>query len=275
MWDHDAFYRVAYDLAASYLEQGNEWLAFRFSGYEGFRCGPIAYGRRDDGAIIRASSVAAAPVFVATAGITGVHATRVDVQATLNYGDDLVNWARGLAARSLAAREAGLKHRGWQIHVREGYGTGDTLEIGSRSSEAYGRVYDKHRESMASQKEQNRGVGVGSFPLGCWRYEVEYKGSQAENVWQHLRAAPDAAVAAGGLVRTWYGDRGIVLPLDVAAGPSLRSVRVTPDVERQLRWLGVSVLPTVQSLINRGFSRQVYEVLGLSLPMASEVVSHA
>jgi hypothetical protein len=262
-WDHQAFYDVAFEAAAGYQEDGNDWDAWRFSGYEGFRCGPIAYGRREDGAIVRASSVAAGPAFERLHQIPGVRPSRVDLQTTIDYKHDPVGWARELAQKSLEARQAGLKHKGWQIHVRDGFGTGDALEIGSRASEAYGRVYDKHREAVARQREQNKGVGVGAYPLGSWRYEVEYKGSQARQVWDYLASAPDVEVASSGLVCSWYGARGVDVPVKADNVPVLRSVHITSDVARQLAWLGGSVSPTVLKLLKAGYRQQVLDVLGL------------
>jgi len=52
---------------------------------------------------------------------------------------------------------------------------GTTAYIGSRASERFYRVYDKHAESK------------GTYPLGAWRFECEYKGSRARAVASRLK----------------------------------------------------------------------------------------
>ncbi len=243
---------------AKELETSGERLrVHRWQGYDGFKSGPFFYGERHDGVCSWGSGVAAEPLFVATKGLA-LHPTRLDLQTTLVLPWDTTGYARRFAEAAKASTQTvgrgGGRAGGRPISVQliESFGDGDTVYIGSPTSEVRGRSYDKHKETR------------GKFPLGSWRYEVQYKGSQAVEVYSRLRATDSLGKAVVGHVVRWYQDRGVPMPLEHAeVAGAVRTAPHEPDVERSLRWLRNTVRPSVRDLCDRGYFLQVLGALGL------------
>jgi hypothetical protein len=137
-------------------------------------------------------------------------------------------------------------------------GEGDTLYVGSRSSNGFGRLYDKGMES-------------GSAPKGkLWRYEVELKQEYAEQASANLfnlilRDEPDLFIKTiARTVADWFSDRYVV-PIFTMSDAKVTRIEFT-SVNRRgdtLKWLRQSVRPSVARLIEKGWVDEVYKALGL------------
>ena len=124
----------------------------------------------------------------------------------------------------------------------------DTLYIGSRSSDAYGRLYDKGAESKAEAY------------AGCWRYEVEYKRKPALAKARALWSSPDTEAAIQGDCYRWFSDRR-VLPC-FRPGAAVVGGEVPTEVaddERWLAWVRRCVQPRARELVKRYGWRYVAE----------------
>lgn len=132
---------------------------------------------------------------------------------------------------------------------------GDTLYVGSRHSQQFGRLYDK---GVESGKEQ---------PGVKWRAEVEYKKPLAGEMAGEL-ILENSATRQQAIIDTvlhWFSDRGInVLP------DSENKLAINVSVEqrlttagRKLAWLHSQVQPSVQTLISLGLGREVMKSLAL------------
>jgi hypothetical protein len=224
------------------------------------------YGVRPDGVVLRASGVGARLAFDTVVGLA-VKPTRIDVQMTVDHGSvrGLPQKLKRQALRGRAMRE-GVQYRVKHI---DGCGDGDAVIIGSRDSEAFGRSYDKYRETLQKYKESvtlRQEIAEG-FPDGSWRYEVEYKGSKAQRVAERLRQE-DFNRAVVGDVRGWYADHGIVIPVGVEHLVAVREDRYMCDDERSIAWLGGSVRPTVERLASRGRLADVLAASGIGRLLA-------
>jgi len=222
------------------------WAAF---GYYGVKVGPLAWGRRQDGAILVVSGPQAGETFRKIYR-EGFNVTRLDVQVTVKHEPAKKGVASNAFKKLLAT---GIEERrGVGSRLVVGSAGGSTCYVGARSSLAFGRIYDKFAES---QDETYR---------GCWRWEVELKAEYAAALATTLCNRGDWADSIPAIVHEWYSLRGL-LPDFVAYG---NGVHFTPrgsvsDSERQLRWLEKQVAPTIATLRRAGYEQNVLTSLGL------------
>lgn len=130
---------------------------------------------------------------------------------------------------------------------------GDTLYVGSRHSQQFGRLYDK-------------GVESGTSPPGhYWRAEVEYKkplaGLMAKELSEETSEGRVQAIAD--TVVNWFCDRDIPVLGDEAGERAIQisvEQRIT-TADRKLAWLRTQVGPTVRQLVSLGLGKEVMKSL--------------
>lgn len=255
-------YELYGDTAGELLLTGDLTKEARQLGYHGYVVGRhLFYGERGDGeAMLRASSHVAVDVLSRIRQLDELRfrATRVDLQITVSVDPACVDRAffRELADMSNNAASVFKKDRGtpWHTQLRDTYGRGDTVEIGSRASEAYGRIYDKHKESIAMGE---------LYTPGSIRFETEHKRSQAEQIMRRLAGAERPEQYVVGYLDGWYETHGIKLPVRVEQVEKLCSAPRRTDLQTQLRWLREQVAPTVQRLVAAGYCDEALQALGL------------
>jgi hypothetical protein len=234
-------------------------------GYDdGWICGPIAYAESRNSILVQASGIASDPVFLACKekGLV-VKPTRLDPQVTVALGMDDPAYARRMAELADRYRYSGAREgRPFKVHLRDGKGDGDTLEIGTRESEVMLRLYDKHREGFKTPHRKM--VQADQFPAGTWRFEGQTKDTAAKQLYERLCAAPGLAEGVLREVRGLFEDRGIPLPGGEGAAPPLRELKHRSDVQRSLEWVASAVRPTVDKLIVEGYEAELFAVLGLA-----------
>lgn len=140
---------------------------------------------------------------------------------------------------------------------------GDTLYVGSRHSQQYGRLYDK-------------GVQSFSEPPGVkWRAEVEYKKPLAGLMALEL-INEDSEQRREAIIDTvlhWFFDRGIDVEPSYARGHAIQisvEQRITTK-DRKLAWLRSQVSPTIQTLVSLGLGREVLRSLNLDGDVLREI----
>src|SRR5215207_734705 len=151
--------------------RGNELVRWKGEGYEGFKSGAIHYGTRDDGAIVRLSSHLARERYIAYMEQAS-NCSRIDWQFTVmvpSYKEGFIKKLHGQVYRW-------HEHHDTRREVRliDSKRRGQTLQIGERTSESHGRIYDKHRESK------------GAYDLGAVRLEMEWKGDRSLKIKNHM-----------------------------------------------------------------------------------------
>jgi DNA relaxase NicK len=257
----EELYKRGSGLVSQFVDQGDKHKETGWQGYRGDQAGPIMVGLRGDGVVLRASGVGARVALEKVRDLA-VKPTRVDVQMTVLHGsvNGLLQRLKRQAMHARSARN-GAPYR---VKVIDGCGDGDAVILGDRSSEAFGRSYDKYRETLQKYKESvalRRELAEG-FPDGSWRYEVEYKGSKALSVTERLLEG-DFERAVIGDVRGWYADHGINIRVGDELLPAVKEAKYVPDDERSLAWIRASVRPTLDHLAARGRLVDVLEASGI------------
>jgi hypothetical protein len=242
---------VAADAILEHEEQaGNKLSRIHWQRYDLRKCGGASAGLRDDGALVRLSGETARThwrSFIPYARTV----TRIDVQSTVRPAPprpDLgaVHLAEALAWAEGRERSPRITYHGSKHGV-------ECVYLGSRTSEAFGRVYDKFRESNDPAL------------IGTWRYEVEAKGDLAGNLSRALYHERDDVRACGVYVHDFYRARGIGPVYDRGRGIlHAQSHRVASDDERRLKWLAEQVSHVLVELAEHGRRNEALLALGLA-----------
>lgn len=238
-------------MAKDLENQGERRKGAKFQGYDGESVGPMFFGTRTDGLCVRVSSIAAEPFLQVLQG-DNVNVTRLDIQATVILPNVEETYARTIAGTVVGESNQRPVGRRCNVRLVESFGAGDSVLLGSRTSEAYGRIYDKHKESK------------GSYPENAWRFEVEYKKSQAQQVYQALVATEARTEAILGLLNERYKRWGVDAPIGNYNAPcNVATLHHSTDTDKLLNWLDKSVRPAVRTLLDRGQRAAVLHILGL------------
>lgn len=233
-------------------ERNTPW---HWRGYKGENVGGIRWGERPDGLIVILSGIDA-QAFWSTFAPFSTNCSRVDLAATV----ELPRCNRRVVQEHLSMIRDEMPARKKKFnctHVENVVGVGETLYIGSRASDQFGRVYDKGAQ-MGDPRLMHR----------LWRYEVEFKDARAKTVLRSLyqdHASPCLAGVIRATVYNWFVDRLVIPPFDPTrqAGVSLElSAKVVSD-SQSLAWLSKQVRPTVARLMARNLTAEVAAALGL------------
>ena len=229
-----------------------DWVKhWAWQGYVGYSCGPVQVGERLDGCILRLSGVAAHDWL--TAGFPAGHnISRLDVALTV-WG--VTEQSTAIARhKDEAIEERNILHsRPFRVTLIDGNGDGDTLYLGSRTSEQFVRIYDKERSPNSEPTYKT-----------ALRYEVECKEGLARHVYERCIIGGYSpgnchAVLTGLLARRGInplGTRG-VQPATIKPSDLRKS-----SVEDTLSWLETQVRPSVRRLMEQGYAREVVNALG-------------
>jgi DNA relaxase NicK len=221
-------------------------------GYRGFSVQRVFFGVRHDGCMVQASGFAA-DAWYNIIHEAGAHVTRLDLQVTGVVNGNAQEISQSIVLAALEGRSGKNGGRPRKVTRIEGFGDGDTVSVGSRSSNLFGRAYDKHAETP------------DEYPAGSWRFEVEYKQEHAQAALEALMNAENKTRTIEAMVRSFYEARGIVIPLDLTGdAPVLHLGKVTTSDDKTLNWLAKHVRPSVQRLVQAGKKEQVLLALGLT-----------
>jgi len=230
------------------IEAGNDEQRRSSNGIEWFGAGGAAAGWRGGDRFIRYSGEAAARYGLAHSASSTSY-SRADCALT----QSLRSPRRGEAARIFRhlgrlPRAAGQPRKRTFTESEEG---GQTVTLGSRTSDVYLRVYDY-------------GIAHDCAPVGCrWRYEAELKGDRADWAVALLRSGEVRELAMAALVRTIFTDRRIDLE-DMTGGAAIKLDPLTKTSRmKRLEWLQKQVRPAVERLIRDGQLEAAITALGL------------
>lgn len=242
------------------LDAGNTYKkAFRF-GYEGSSCGQVFVGSSVGGTILQVSGFTSNSAFKAVKPLNP-NVSRIDLQVTVWYDDQPDKIIRKFAEVAEADAKVADERTRRTIRKVEQNDGGYTLYIGARTSEAFGRLYDKHKESKMAEY------------VNALRFEVELKGKRAKLAYNSLQSGKgnkNARICS--FVGEWYTARGVSVPfLYKIDGMALEPIkRETSDTQRRLRWLETQVRHTVMELRKVVDSTVILEVLGFFEPIEGE-----
>jgi hypothetical protein len=228
--------------------KGNDRKQFMFKNFIGFTSGQATVARSNRGMLFRLSGECARDRWKEVYDIS-TNVSRVDVAATIKLNgawsdlsrvhlDEVRRWARVSSPRLQVRRVDGGKD-------------GSSLLIGNRTSNAYGRIYDKEAESKSEDYE------------ACWRYEVEYKKDLANAACEHMSASVKPDLVASSVALEWFRQHGCglgeILPVESLPCSSSEA----SDDNRRLRWLRSGVRRSIEGLTARGKLVDVLNALGL------------
>lgn len=228
------------------MSLGNDKLPWSMAGFMGYRSGQAAVAYVGEAVLIRLSGECARRHFDAVyADATNV--SRLDLMATYR----LTGAWRDLSLVHLQeVREYADRYKP-KMHVRriDGGKHGNTLVLGRRISDWWGRIYDKHAESGLE------------YYRDCWRYEVEIKRRAAARVAQGLELGTSDKLTSFEAGAQWLRSNGVSLP--GSGSPGLRNGGVIPPSNdgRRLAWLRDSVRSTVKLLCSHGLRAEVETAL--------------
>jgi DNA relaxase NicK len=228
---------------------GNDRKVWKWNGYHGWKAGGVALGGRPDGVICRLSGTPARENWRHVYAIAG-RCSRLDLQVTISgvpVGLDLAGEGKGQVE---AFRPPTGRPGSWAYtQTRD---SGATLYLGSRTSQSFGRLYDK------SAEEDGQHLG------GRWRYELELKEETAQHTATGLSAPGAETARAIATVHEGFSSRG-VQPRFGKVGTAVMTTppREQSDDQRRLEWLSGQVRSVVSGLILRGREADVLRALGL------------
>lgn len=230
------------------LSEGHEPSSWAWMGYEGVSIAGLSWGQREDTDILRASGSMAERMFDKFAHYQG-NCSRIDISLTCKWPKPERNIASRHYRRITAGQDA-AKRRVYSL-IENSRG-GETLYVGSRASDQFGRLYDKDAEEGLARISSR------------WRYEVEFKGDRAAKVLELLQPSRERAMMYLGIVKGYFEPRGVPLP-PLADEQEIRVEVIAPPrtVDTQLAWLRLQVAPIVGKLKRMGLEASVMEALRL------------
>lgn len=225
-------------------------------GYEGVSCGGSFVGEREDGFMVQFSG-RHAHKYVHRALRADAHVSRLDLQVTVKYEVMPKGIAKGAYREAMHENKTLPKSRQRKIYIIVGSDNGDTLYIGSPTSDQRGRLYNK--EVQSEDPDYSR----------TWRFEAVYKNDIATRLGGDIAAhMSDLERFCSNQVAFWYETRGVTVPWEVSTDfVPLPPIKTLPtDIERKLNWLRHQVKPTIKYLIEQGF----YDTIKSALELPSD-----
>jgi len=236
-------------LVSAEASLGNPRQPWGANGYLGESAGRAAYGVRADSLLLRLSSDLANDCWEHVYALD-FKATRIDLAVTvwLAAPDNSValrGYRSGVGCSTLNGRKPIYSY----ICDSEG---GSTLYVGRRSSERFGRLYNKSAESRDEAYEK------------AWRYELELKGDPAVAALSALGGNTNWRTTVTATVYEFFASRGVNPGWDGGDGALLSDPKPQdPDDYSKFTWLDGQVKPTVRGLVERHGLRGVLDALGL------------
>jgi len=232
--------------------------AARF-GFKGQQCSGAFYGTNQERGLLILSGPHSAPL--TRDAITAAESiSRFDLQVT--------TWCNGETPhvglevyRAVRAARASSGRTG-AVTIIQSHPDGESCYLNKRSSDGYGRIYDKASESQ-----------LGA-PRSVWRYEVEFKKARAEAIARQWSTSEKAVAFSSSVVHSWMVSRGVpkaCLPSIAVISCDLTIKEPDRDV---LTWFEVSVRPSIRKAVKRFGRAKVLETLGLQLPVEEEVTEN-
>lgn len=218
-------------------------------GFEGWRGDGFYFGRRHDDSIIVLSGPRT-PALAARVAQAASNVSRLDLQVTVYCNGETPNLAQD--GFDYLSRIPHTRGRRGQVQLITTKPKGDTLNVNSRSSDAFGRVYDKATEAK-----------LGT-PRTVWRYEVEFKRKMASHYASALVSSDDPTTLVSSAVHRWFERKRLPLSwhsLDAADLPPATIGRVSQPL---LDWFRDSMSKTVARSINQYGLEATLTALGLT-----------
>lgn len=188
-----------------------------------------------------------------------VHISRIDLQITVRYDVELPKEGRFQYASAINHNKGLPTHKQRKIHLFAGSDGGDTVYVGSPSSAARGRIYNKEKQSGDTNYKN------------AWRFEVVYRNERADSVFRYLftpHLTPTTIIYQE--VLNFYAERGVnVLDLGMERIGTIETPKQPKtDAARKLRWVKTQVVPTIRKLAELGYAEELMEIIAEAIAAA-------
>lgn len=246
------------DLAQSMHEYLNAQLALGYEAtvwksyrYEGWRINGASWGRRDTDDIATFSGSTAHGNWQSIAPYLET-CSRLDLAVTVWYKNHDLSLA-GKKFQVIQQKAEDLPVQRKYTYITNLIG-GDTLYVGSRQSETFGRLYDKCMQSQDLAYANS------------WRWEVEYHKPYAYSVLGQMDSAQNLEDFILAHVKGWFEERLVDCPFSPSSEQkTVNQIKRNPTKDEQtLEWLQDNVAKSVSKLAKKGKIKQVLEALGLT-----------
>lgn len=241
----DFGYRLVHEENAA---DGRASAAIRL-GFTGHRTDTMFIGRNGTHVMWQCSGSACTPL-TAEAITVGERVSRIDLQVTVFCEGEQPHLARWTRNQLVTRPEFSDGRR--KLRYLEGHPDGETLEVGRRVSDAFGRLYDKTAEASLG------------LPRLVWRYELEAKGERARRLVSTLAECGVRPTLVSRLVHDYYTRTGV----EPAFSPPSDEIAFQPTIATPSRdvltWMRSSLSITIAKAINRHGREVVLQALGLS-----------
>lgn len=235
--------RHLYDAVGQGFVHQHQPRPWHFKGYHGQQFPGVRYGIRGDEAIVVLSGSLAGEHW-ATLAPKRRQCSRFDIALTATMSEPYPTLATEIYT---ALQSDDRKNLRFVTSTRGG----STLYVGARTSQFFGRLYDKSAER-------------GQEPGLVWRWEVECKKPKSEAVVQRLLEESDPGGFIAVYVSNWFAFRSVIAPeVDANRECAIEIEAHVTTPARKLHWLTTQVRPTVGRLINEGYTQEVLDALNL------------
>ncbi len=247
--DGRAFREVSDAILDEERVAGGDVLPATLRDYAGLRGRGFFVGARRHDRIIVVSGQRCPALFARVAQASG-NVSRLDLQVSV--------WTHGETPELAQEAYRHLKSlppsrgRPRNLTLIQSHPTGETLNVGKRQSDAYGRVYDWASAHKAGEAKT------------VWRYEVELKRHLARDGAASLLAASCQATHTSSRVHSWFKVRGLDPTWTNDGFSASQSPVITEPVRDVLGWFEASVSKTIAKAVNRYGIERVLLALGLS-----------
>ncbi len=244
----DALWRLGDRLCTTGEQEGELPTRWHAHGYRGASIAGVAYGARADGCYLRLSGEKSAQHWL-EALTASENCSRIDLAVDTHLDFPVCSVVAELYHK-IPDRSSHGGRPPMRKLVRDTRG-GQTLYFGSRTSERFGRVYDKGIESKSH--------GAGQR----WRWELEAKERCAKIVAAGVARAASAESYIQGVVAGFFHSRCGVSIAEISRLVINNETPERPRAERLLQWLAIGVRPTVGRLIEVYGRDRVLTALGI------------
>ena len=235
--------------------EAEQQLATRWHGhgYQGMSIEGVAYGARADGCYLRLSGSQSAQHWL-EALTAAENCSRIDLAVDTHFNLPVTSLVDELYVET--PKKSGHGGRPPMKRVVKDTRGGQTLYFGARTSERFGRLYDKGVESKSHSAGQR------------WRWELEAKERAARGFADGLaRAESPTSYIQGAVASFFYSRAGVTLG-EIDESFKCFEAPNAPRGEELLHWLAIGVRPTVAKLTQVYGRERVLHALGIPLRSA-------
>lgn len=226
--------------------------AWAKQGFLGTKHGCVAAGERSDGTLREVTGGTANRYCEMVADSYHLlRPSRLDIAFTFRLRAHRRALASSYYATGSSSRGGRCRPRGRSLYTStEG---GETLYIGSATSDTRIRLYDKDAEQKGKEPYER-----------CWRFELQLRRGAAQTVWAAYHNSQDRSRTLRGFCKAQCEREAILGFIDWDSdGIKLAAPeRPAPELERRLEWLSKQVAPTVRDLTAQGYLPAVLRALG-------------